>query len=104
VMQQVEAGKINLDDPVKSYLPWFRIGEDGASDAITVRMLLNQTSGIPTLAGQSSLNSNDNRLDALERQVRGLSSWTLAQSPGTAFIYANANYQVAGLLVQTVSG
>jgi CubicO group peptidase (beta-lactamase class C family) len=104
VMQQVEAGKIDLDAPVKSYLPWFRIGEDSASDAITVRMLLNQTSGIPTAAGQSSLNSNDDRPDALEGQVRDLRRWPLAHLPGTAFLYANANYQVAGLLVQTVSG
>jgi CubicO group peptidase (beta-lactamase class C family) len=44
-MQLVEAGKIDLDTPVQHYIPWFRVADLTASAQITVRHLLNQTSG-----------------------------------------------------------
>ena len=53
-MQLVEAGKIDLDAPVQRYLPWFRVADPQASAQMTVRHLLNQTSGMPTLAGRSA--------------------------------------------------
>ena len=103
VMQLVEAGKVNLDAPVTAYLPWFKVGSDGTSDVITVRQLLNQTSGIPAIAGEATLYMNDSSADALERQVRRLSQWGLDFWPGTNFEYSNANYQTVGLIVQVVS-
>ena len=51
VMQLVEAGKIELDAPVQRYLPWFRVADPQASAHMTVRHLLNQTSGLPTSSG-----------------------------------------------------
>ncbi len=48
VMQLVEAGKIELDAPVQRYLPWFRVADLWASARMTVRHLLNQTSGLPS--------------------------------------------------------
>ncbi len=50
VMQLVEAGKIELDAPVQRYLPWFRVADPEASAQMTVRHLLNQTSGLPHAA------------------------------------------------------
>ena len=100
VMQLVDAGKIDLDAPVRQYLPWFDLG----GGAITVRHLLNHTSGIPQKAGQDTQSSNDSDAGALERQVRGLNGWNLAHAPGFTYEYANANYQTAGLVVQVVSG
>ena len=47
VMQLVEAGKVELDAPVQRYLPWFRVADPQASAQMTVRHLLNQTSGLP---------------------------------------------------------
>ena len=46
VMHLVEAGKIDLDAPVQRYLLGFRLADPAASAQITVRQLLNQTSGI----------------------------------------------------------
>jgi CubicO group peptidase (beta-lactamase class C family) len=48
VMQLVEAGKVDLDAPVQRYLPWFRLADPAASARITVRHLLNHTSGLAT--------------------------------------------------------
>jgi CubicO group peptidase (beta-lactamase class C family) len=50
-MQLVEAGKIDLDAPVQTYLPWFELADKEAAAKITVRNLLNQTSGISTKDG-----------------------------------------------------
>ena len=53
IMQLVEAGKVELDAPVQRYLPWFRVADEKASGAITVRHLLNHTSGLSTKTGRS---------------------------------------------------
>src|SRR5215207_3715206 len=46
VMQLVEEGKVKLDEPVRTYLPGFATADQRLSDTITVRQLLNQTSGL----------------------------------------------------------
>src|SRR5512138_1914844 len=46
IMQLVEQGKLELDVPVQKYLPWFRVADPEASSKITVRHLLNHTSGL----------------------------------------------------------
>jgi CubicO group peptidase (beta-lactamase class C family) len=101
VMQLVEAGKIDLDTPVQHYIPWFRVADSAVASAITVRQLLNQTSGIPTSAGIRSLYGPDK---SLADQVRQLAKVSLATTPGTAWAYSNVNYDTLGLLVEQVSG
>lgn len=102
VMQQVEAGRLSLDEPVRTYLPWFTL-RDSRSSAITVRHLLTQSSGMASkdTAFEGSFAQGP---EALEDGVRDLSSSPLAGTPGEAFGYANANFNTLGLLVQTVSG
>lgn len=46
VLQLAETGALELDAPVQRYLPWFRVADPAASARITVRHLLNQTSGL----------------------------------------------------------
>jgi CubicO group peptidase (beta-lactamase class C family) len=104
VMQLVEAGKIELDTPVQHYLPWFKVADLQASVKMTVRHLLNQTSGFPMLLGMANLDNLDNRQDALERQVRALSSLKLNRPVGTKFEYSNLNYNVLGLIIEAASG
>lgn len=101
VMQQVEAGRLRLDEPVKTYLPWFTMQDPRASE-ITVRHLLHQASGMA--AKDTAFEGTDAQgPDALEEGVRALSDSPLAGVPGEAFGYANANFNILGLLVQTVS-
>lgn len=102
VMQQVEAGKLQLDAPVQTYLPWFTLN-DGRSSAITVRHLLHQASGMSSKDTAFEA-SDDQRPEALEEAVRALAGSPLAGEPGAAFHYASANFNILGLLVQTVSG
>jgi CubicO group peptidase (beta-lactamase class C family) len=104
VMQLVEAGKIELDTPVQHYLSWFQMADPAASQAITVRMLLNHTSGLPGQAGFLIIRSDDQSAGALEQHVRSLSTVQLDRAPGATYEYSNANYDILGLLVQTVAG
>jgi CubicO group peptidase (beta-lactamase class C family) len=104
VMQLVEAGKIKLDAPVQRYLPWFRVADPQASAEMTVRHLLNQTSGLPMLLGMTNLADVDNRPDAAERQVRDLSTLKLTRPVGSKFEYSNLNYNVLGLIIEAASG
>jgi CubicO group peptidase (beta-lactamase class C family) len=104
VMQLVEAGKVELDAPVQRYLPWFRIADPQASAQITVRHLLNQTSGLPALAGSLILAEVDNSPDAAERQVRALSGLKLKHPVGSKCQYCNLNYNILGLIIEATSG
>jgi CubicO group peptidase (beta-lactamase class C family) len=104
VMQLVEAGKVELDAPVRRYLPWFRVADDEASARITVRHLLNQTSGLSTKTGRSFQGSGDTSDAALERAVRKLSTAALTEPVGETHQYSTINYSVLGLVVQEVSG
>ena len=102
VLQQVEAGRLQLDEPVQTYLPWFSL-DDSRSSAITVRHLLHQASGMA--AKDTAFEASDaQEPEALEAGVRALADSPLAGEPGAAFRYASANFNVLGLLVQTVSG
>ena len=104
VMQLVEAGKVELDAPVQRYLPWFRVADPQASAEMTVRHLLNQTSGLPMMLGMADLANLDSRPDAAERQMRALSTLKLTRPVGSRFEYTNANYNVLGLIIETASG
>ena len=104
VMQLLEAGKIELDAPAQRYLPWFRVADDAASARITVRHLLNQTSGLSTKTGRSFQGSGDIDDGALEAAVRKLSGAELTAAPGETHQYSTVNYAVLGLIVQSVAG
>lgn len=104
IMQLVEADKIKLDAPVQTYLPWFRVADVDASKMITVRQLLNQTSGLPKSIGQTQLTNTDLSDSAIENNVRALAKIDLIAPPGLRYEYSNANYVTLGMIVQTASG
>ncbi|MFJ3906791.1 serine hydrolase domain-containing protein [Streptomyces sp. NPDC090025] len=111
VLKEVERGRIDLDAPVGRYLPDLVDGERGAK--VTVRMLLNHTSGIPDYivpAFPGILQDPGKALDAQRfRRVdpRELARLGLAAPPvverGT-WSYSNTNYVLAGLILERVTG
>jgi CubicO group peptidase (beta-lactamase class C family) len=102
VMQLVEAGKVDLDAPVQRYLPWFHLADPTDSARITVRHLLNQTSGLADPSG--FLTEGDDGDAALEHAVRALGTVQPRHPAGQAFAYSNMNYATLGLVIQTVAG
>ncbi|HSB91379.1 MAG TPA: serine hydrolase domain-containing protein [Anaerolineales bacterium] len=103
VMQLMEAGSIELDAPVQRYLSWFRVADPEASARMTVRHLLNQTSGLSMVAGMVNLANLDDDPGAAERQARALSTQVLARQVGIGFEYSNLNYNLLGLVVEAAS-
>jgi CubicO group peptidase (beta-lactamase class C family) len=104
VMQLVEAGKVDVDAPIQHYLPWFRVADADASARITVRHLLNQTSGFATGPDNAGMVGGAQDEQALERAVRSLAGVSLTQPVGATYQYSNFNYFTLGMLVQAVSG
>jgi CubicO group peptidase (beta-lactamase class C family) len=105
IMQLVEAGEVDLESPVRRYLPWFRVADPEASERITVRHLLTHTSGLSQyLPGDAYITQEDLSDDALENAVRDLKGVELTQPVGETAKYSNMGYSILGLIVQTVAG
>ena len=119
VLQQVEGGAIGLDTPIYHYLP--RLMPEERGNTITVRMLINHTSGLadylpyayPSLAAFPSLKDttpqslDDNRFtrfykaDLIELGVRAPAVSKPGSTPG---IYSNTNYLILCQLIELVTG
>jgi D-alanyl-D-alanine carboxypeptidase len=119
VLQQVESGQIGLDTPIGRYLPRLVPGERG--NAITVRMLLNHTSGLaeylpyaypslkafPALANTSPQSLDDHRFtrfDPTELIEMGVTAPAVGTPGGTPGVYSNTNYLLLGELLAQVTG
>ncbi len=102
IMQLAEAGKIDLDAPAQRYLPWFRLADPTASQQITVRQLLDHTSGIPNYAGEVAFVSQSSR--SMEALLRAQAGVRPAGRPGERFEYSNLNYVALGAIVEAASG
>ena len=99
IMQLVDDGLIELDAPMRAYLPEFRTADERASRKITVRHLLTHTGGFegdiwaPTTAGE----------DALQRFVDDHVSGAVQYTPpGEMFSYCSAGYGVLGRLLEVL--
>ena len=100
-------GLIDLDQPLRHYIPEFQLADEKMSDEITVRQLLNQTSGLPgnfsePIAYQKD-SSTDNS-DTMKLLVAALKHIHTDRPPGSSFEYTNLNYNLLGALVERVSG
>ena len=102
VMQLVEQGKVELDAPVQNYLPWFTLFDPQAAAKVTIRHLLNQTSGLAE--GSDPGVSDFTYATSNSEQVRGMADAHLMAAPGVKFQYYNGNYQVLGLVIEQASG
>lgn len=101
IMQLAEAGKVDLDAGVSTYLDVFRGRPSGA---VTVRQFLSHTSGYSTVQGNSMLDDEPPSERALDERVALVAEWEPAYRPGERWEYSNANYQVLGAVIEAVSG
>jgi CubicO group peptidase (beta-lactamase class C family) len=102
VRQAIEAGQLDADAPVQRYLPWFRVADAEASSRITLRHLLNQTSGLSRADGIAPLLQGSRA--SIEELARGMSAISLNRAVGERFEYSNLNYVLLGAVVQAVTG
>lgn len=107
LLQLVQEGRIGLDDPVGRWLPELVPGEVGRR--VTVRMLLNHTSGIGnytdallnSLTAVREVGTTDHH--PAELVATGLALPRTGE-PGQRYSYSNTNYLLAGLLIERVTG
>ncbi|MGP4102927.1 serine hydrolase domain-containing protein, partial [Nonomuraea sp. KM90] len=114
VLQLVAEGKVGLDKPVAAYLPKFKLDRE-----ITVRMLLQHTSGLYAYTGEFRPDGSvepgipaagkewvTNRFKTYrpEELVRFALSKKPRFKPGKGWSYSNTNYTLAQLLIEKVTG
>lgn len=100
VMQLVDEGLVELDAPVRTYVPEFLIGDEAAAARITVRQLLDHTAGFE---GDIFVDTGVGD-DCVEKYVAVLADVPQLFEPGERFSYNNAGYCVLGRLVEVLRG
>jgi D-alanyl-D-alanine carboxypeptidase len=105
VLQLVGEGEVDLDEPIETYLPKVVRGKGIDGRRITVRQLLQHTSGLPNYTrwmpsifkGRNVYRSPQDLLDMAFAHKASF-------APGTSWEYSNTNYVLAGLLIEKVTG
>ncbi|WP_190092895.1 serine hydrolase domain-containing protein [Streptomyces melanogenes] len=108
VLQLVGEGKIGLDTPIEEYLPDLVRGDGIDGNDITVRQLLQHTSGLPNYTEFMTSDALYGKGRHTYYQPRTLLDMALAHkalfAPGDGWSYSNTNYVLAGLLIEKVTG
>jgi CubicO group peptidase (beta-lactamase class C family) len=95
VMRLIEAGLLSLDAPVRQYLPRF---SGGPKDRVTVRMLLDHTSGLRSYAPLfKQARTRESAIDQLHAEP-------VIRTPGETPLYSDLNAILLALVVERVSG
>ena len=104
IMKMVEEGKVKLDEPIETYLPGLIKGQGVDGKKITVRQLLQHTSGLPDFGdGQLDYFAIRNDYVSPRDVLDGVLSRPAQFAPGAKFQYNNANYVALGLLAERVA-
>lgn len=98
ILQLVDDGRISLDDPLSKFVPGFPRAKD-----ITVRELLNMTSGIPDYTDQPDFAKSVQNSTTPADIVATLKGLPLDFEPGTQWEYSNTNYVLLGMVIERAS-
>ena len=102
LMQLVDDGLVSLDEPVTTYLPEFRMASPGYRN-VTVRMLLDHSSGFPGSAYGSAM-STDYWPGYLDQVMDTLEVSRLKHTPGALSVYCNDGFTLIEGIVAAVTG
>ena len=101
VMQLVDRGLVELDEPVTTYIPDFTMA-DGRYTDITVRMLMDHTSGIMGTSMRNEFLYDDNYDDQF--LLENLAAQRLIHEPGEYAAYCNDGFELLEIIVENVTG
>ncbi len=102
VMKLVDRGIVDLDTPLVTYLPGFQMAAAGY-EKITVRMLLNHSSGFPG-TDERNIMSRSPVPGYLDQVLQTLSMSRLKAPPGYMSVYCNDGFTITEALVEAMSG
>jgi CubicO group peptidase (beta-lactamase class C family) len=94
-------GLLDLDAPVSTYLSELRFADPDAENRITVRDLLNHTSGLPGVFSEPM--AFHQGADAMTKLVLAMNKVHLNRPVGSSFEYSNMNYSLLGAIIESVS-
>ena len=101
VLQLVDQGKLNLDDPVTDYIPWFQTSNKDFSDQVTIRMCLSNTSGIPPqFESKPTLDDQDGLRDF----IASFEQHVIKRRPGMSHEYCDEGYSIIHYIIESISG
>ncbi len=103
VLRLAQDKKLDLDKPVTTYLPKFKMADERYKQ-ITVRMLLNHSSGLMGSSMGSGLLFGDGSEIAADQLLERLAVQRLKADPGAYSVYCNDGFTLAELVVEAVSG
>ncbi|MEV0800416.1 serine hydrolase domain-containing protein [Kribbella sp. NPDC050281] len=101
LMSLVEQGLVDLDAPVKRYLPELVLGDPDAADALVVRHLVTHSTGTDASDLIADVGEGD---DAIANWVPLLADVGQLFRPGEYFSYSNAGFVLAGRIIEVVTG
>ncbi|MFH1527832.1 MAG: serine hydrolase domain-containing protein [Bacteroidota bacterium] len=103
IMQLRDKGLLNLDDPIREHLSWFKIKNsfEGAKE-VTIRHLLTHTSGLPREADFPYW--TDHKFPTKEQIVETLPNQTMLYPPDEKYKYSNLGITLLGEIIESVSG
>ncbi|HEX5068956.1 MAG TPA: serine hydrolase domain-containing protein [Vicinamibacterales bacterium] len=99
ILRLVEQGKIDLNAPVRKYLPGFTLQDESAASSVTIWHLLTHTPG-----WEGQLTPADKGVDTLAAFVDTMKNLPQLAPPGTVWSYNNAGFSVAGRVIEVVTG
>lgn len=101
IIKLVQQGLLELDRPIKEYVPELKLSFPGAVEITTLRMLLTHTAGLPD--GGDLFGSRDN--GALEKYVREeVPNLSFVAPPNTMYSYGNHSINLAAYVAERVAG
>lgn len=104
IMRLTQNEEIHLDEPIREYIPWFSLNDDGMGSEVTIRQLISHTSGIGAYSGFKISDHFGNSALDIEAAVRSLSKESPISRPGQVYEYSAANYAILGAVIEQVSG
>ena len=103
ILNLQKEGVIKLDSPVTDYIDWFKPQYKGRDAVVTVRHLMNHSSGIPVWTISLIPEGSEGEI-TLEDTVRKIADVKLSHAPGEVHEYATINYDVLALIIENVTG
>lgn len=103
LMRLADQGKVDLDCPVTDYIPEFTMADERYQD-ITVRMLLNHSSGLMGSTYGNGFLFDDADTQAHDTLLDDLATQTLKADPGAFSVYCNDGFTLAEIVIERVSG
>ncbi len=100
MVRLAEQGELDLDAPIRAYVPGFRVRDREASERATLRHVLTHTGG---WTGDCFADTGEGA-DASERYVQQMADLAQLAPLGAVYSYNNAGFYLAGHIIERVTG